>query len=81
MPKITDLSGNVVEELPYTEEGVDAAHAMVNANPSLSIDYSPGGQVDAMERIKTNYAGDGTTGFNQIGMNPLMPNSPKKPKY
>ena len=81
MPKITDLSGNVVEELPYTEEGMDEAHARVNANPSLSIDYAPGGQVDAMERMKTNYAGDGTTGFNQIGMNPLMPNSPKKPKY
>ena len=81
MPKITDLSGNVVEELPYTEEGVDAAHAMVNANPSLSIDYAPGGEVDAMNRSIQDYAGGGKTGFSKIGMNPLMPNSPKKPIY
>ena len=73
MPKITDISGNVVEELPYTEEGVDEAHAMVNANPSLNIDYAPGGEVDAMNRSESYELGGKIPGQLGFGVRPPRP--------
>ena len=81
MPKITDASGNIVQELPYTEEGMDEAQGIINANPALNIDYAPGGQFDAMSRMETNFAGEGKTGYNQIGVKPMLPKPPIKSTY
>ena len=81
MPEVKDIQGNVVAKLPYTDTGMEQAEAMKEANPGLSVDYAPGGQYNGMERMETNYAGSGKTGYNKIGGIPKMPNSPKKDTY
>ena len=81
MPDVKNLAGEIVAELPYNQAGEEAAEEMVSKNPSLSIDYNPGGEFNAMERMETNYAGSGKTGYNAIGGMPKMPNSPKKDMY
>ena len=61
MPKVKDLAGNVVAELPYTDEGVQEAEQIVDTNPTLEIDYSPGGMYDATNRVQNipGYFGGG----------------------
>ena len=81
MPEVKDMEGNVIAKLPYTDVGMEQAEEMKKANPSLSVDYAPGGQYDAMSRSVTDYAGGGKTGYNGIGAMPQMPNSIKKGKY
>ena len=81
MPEVKDSKGNIIAKLPYTDVGMEQAEAMKEANPSLIVDYAPGGQYDAMSRMEQNYAGGGKTGYNKIGAMPKMPNSPKKDKY
>ena len=67
MPEVRDSEGNVIAELPYTEEGEGIAQDMKEANPSLEIDYAPGGASDGAARSVTSYAGGGQTGYNAIG--------------
>lgn len=81
MPDVKDMEGNVIAKLPYTDVGMEQAEEMKKANPSLSVDYSPGGEYDAINRSVTDYAGGGKTGYNAIGGMPKMPNSPKKDMY
>ena len=78
MPNVKDIQGNVVAKLPYTDEGMEQAEMRADANPTLSVDYAPGGQYDGRFRMDTNYAGEGNTGYSKIGMNP---HPPKKGKY
>ena len=81
MPEVKDMEGNVIANLPYTDVGMEQAEEMKKANPSLSVDYAPGGEYDAMNRSVTDFAGSGKTGYNAIGGMPKMPNSPKKDMY
>lgn len=81
MPEVKDMEGNVIAKLPYTDVGMEQAEEMKKANPSLSVDYAPGGEYDAMNRSVTDFAGSGKTGYNAIGGMPKMPNSPKKDMY
>ena len=75
------MEGNVIAKLPYTDVGMEQAEEMKEADSSLSVDYSPGGEYDAMNRSVTDFAGGGKTGYNAIGGMPKMPNSPKKDMY
>jgi len=72
MPTVKDSQGNVIMEMPYTDEGKEAAADMKQANPSLDIDYSPGGMYDGGGRVEKMYAGGGMTGFSKIGMEKPM---------
>ena len=67
MPEVKDSEGNIIAKLPYTEEGEEMAQDMKEANPSLDIDYAPGGTYDGGGRVKLMYAGGGKTGYNAIG--------------
>jgi hypothetical protein len=64
MPTVKDEQGNVIAKLPYTDQGELQAEKMVSANPEFEIDYAPGGEVDAMDRSQTTYAGGGKTGYD-----------------
>ena len=65
MPTVTDkTTGEVVAELSYDAQGKAKADQMVQASPSLEIDYAPGGASDAMGRSTTMYAGGGKTGYD-----------------
>ena len=68
MPIVKDELGNVVAEMPYDDKGEAAAEKMVQENPNLDIDYSPGGNYDAPSMREQMYAGGGKTGYNKIGM-------------
>ena len=68
MPTVKDELGNVVAELPYSEQGEEVAEKMVSDNPNLDIDYAPGGSQDAPSMREINYAGGGKTGYSKIGM-------------
>ena len=82
MPKVEDISGNVVAELTYTDEGMEQAKSIADSSPTLNVEYAPGGSFDAMSRMEQNYAGSGKTGFNKIGMiKPIGGNSPLKKEY
>ena len=67
MPEVKDSEGNVIANLPYTDEGMEQAKDMKEANPSLNVDYSPGGMTDGAARSVTEYAGGGKTGYSAIG--------------
>ena len=81
MPEVKDSEGNIIAKLPYTEVGMEQAESMKEVNPSLIVDYAPGGQYNGMERMEQNYAGGGKTGYNAIGAMPKMPNPVNKDKY
>jgi len=68
MPTVKDELGNVVAEMPYDDKGEQAAEKMVQENPNLKIDYSPGGSYDAPSMREQMYAGGGKTGYSKIGM-------------
>ena len=56
MPIVKDkTTGEVVAELPYDAQGKAKADQMVQASPSLEIDYAPGGASNAMARSTTTY--------------------------
>ena len=67
MPEVKDSEGNVIANLPYTDEGMEQAKDMKEANPNLNVDYSPGGMTDGAARSVTEYAGGGKTGYSAIG--------------
>tara|TARA_R110000824_G_scaffold28046_8_gene94629 strand:- start:4649 stop:5155 length:507 start_codon:yes stop_codon:yes gene_type:complete len=67
MPKVEDSEGNVIANLPYTDEGIEQAEGMKEANPNLDVDYAPGGTYDGGGRVKQMYAGGGLTGYSAIG--------------
>ena len=67
MPEVKDSEGNVIANLPYTDEGMEQAKDMKEANPNLDVDYSPGGMTDGAARSVTEYAGGGKTGYSAIG--------------
>ena len=68
MPKVKDLAGNVVAELPYTDEGMEQADIMADTNPNWDVEMAPGGMYNAMDRSVQEYAGGGKVGYNKIGM-------------
>ena len=54
MPTVKDkITGEVVEELSYDTEGEAMAEEIVKENPNLEVDYSPGGESNAMDRTET----------------------------
>ena len=80
MPEIKDISTDKVVakvdyDLPNAEE---KAQEMSDSMPNTYVDYAPGVSYDAMSRSTIDYAGQGKTGYNKIGISPKMPNSPKK---
>lgn len=68
MPTVKDATGEVVAKLPYDAKGEAQAEAMVKQDPSLKVDYAPGGQYDAPSMREQMYAGGGKTGYSEIGM-------------
>ena len=75
MPKVKDLAGNVVAELPYTEEGMEQAGTIADASPDLNVEYAPGGTYDAGGRVKNipGYFGGGMVADYMGGYSPLKP--------
>ncbi len=80
MPTVKDATGEVVAKLPYDAKGEAQAEAMVQQDPSLKIDYAPGGQYDAPDMRESYQLGGqipGQPGFGERpqpvnpGMNPL----------
>jgi hypothetical protein len=67
MPTVKDATGEVVAKLPYDAKGEAQAEAMVKQDPSLKVDYAPGGQYDAPSMREQMYAGGGKTGYSEIG--------------
>ena len=81
MPTVKDELGNVVAELPYSEQGEEAAEKMVSDNPNLDIDYAPGGSQDAPSMRENYQLGGlipGQPGFGErpivspLGQNPIV---------
>ena len=95
MPTVKDATGEVVAKLPYDAKGEAQAEAMVQQDPSLKIDYAPGGQYDAPDMRESYQLGGqipGQPGFGERpqpvnpGMNPLgieqvTPSAPISPLY
>ena len=75
MPEVKDSEGNVIANLPYTDEGMEQAKDIIETNPRLDIEYAPGGMLDGAARSVKNYAGGGLTGFSKIGQQ--IPNQPR----
>ena len=75
MPTVKDELGNVVAELPYSEQGEEVAEKMVSDNPNLDIDYAPGGTTNAPDNRENYQLGGqipGDLGFGEKPMaNPL----------
>ena len=67
MPEVKDSEGNVIANLPYTDEGMEQAKDMEEANQNLNVDYAPGGTSDGATRSVQQYAGGGLTGYSAIG--------------
>ena len=61
MPEVRDETGKVVANQPYDAAGEEAAKKMVAENAGYSI-------TDARNRSGVNHAGDGSVGFNSIGV-------------
>ena len=89
MPTVKDELGNVVAELPYNEQGEEAAEKMVSDNPNLDIDYAPGGSKDAPS-MRENYElgglipgqpGFGERPIIEPPLSPIMEEGGEVPKY
>ena len=59
MPKVKNAKGDIVANFAYTDEGQKAAQNLAQQNSDLSIDYSPGGEINSVDRTQTMYAGGG----------------------
>ena len=75
MPKVKDLAGNVVAELPYTDEGMEQADIMADTNPNWDVEMAPGGMYDAGGRVQNipGYFGGGMVADYMGGYSPLKP--------
>ena len=80
MPKIKDIAtGEIVEEIDYGLPNAEEIAIEKSDNmPGTFVDYAPGGEYNGMDRMETNFAGSGKTGYNKIGMNPHIPKPIKK---
>ena len=67
MPKVKNAKGDVIANFAYTDEGQKAAQNLAQQNSDLSIDYSPGGEINSVDRTQTMYAGGGEVGYSRIG--------------
>ena len=77
MPTIkSKLTGEEVANLPYSAQGEQTAQQMVQQDPNLEIDYSPGGQQDAPTMRESYHLGGEVPGQPGFGVNPnaLSPN-------
>ena len=61
MPEVKDETGKVIANMPYDAAGKLAAKEMVEENPGFNI-------TDARDRSGVSHAGDGSTGFDSIGV-------------
>ncbi len=61
MPEVKDETGKVIANMPYDAAGKLAAKEMAAENPGWNV-------TDARDRSGINHAGDGTTGYNSIGV-------------
>ena len=76
MPTVKDATGEVVAKLPYDAKGEAQAEAMVQQDPSLKIDYAPGGQYDAPDMRESYQLGGQIPGQPGFGERP-QPIAPK----
>ena len=82
MPTVKDISGEVISEQPYTEEGADKAEEIANTNPNWDVDYAPGGMYDAGGRVKNipGYFGGGMVADYMGGYSPPLMEGPSNPQ-
>ena len=78
MPTIkSKLTGEKIADLPYSAQGEQTAQQMVQQDPNLEIDYSPGGQQDAPGMRESYHLGGEVPGDPGFGVNPnaVSPNT------
>ena len=85
MPTIkSKLTGEKIADLPYSAQGEQTAQQMVQQDPNLEIDYSPGGQQDAPGMRESYHLGGevpGQPGFGQKpGIGSQIPQQPMVPQ-
>ena len=73
MPTVEDkVTGEVVEELSYDKEGKERAEEIAKENPNLEVNYSPGGESNAMERTETYQFGGLVPDKPRFGQGPMI---------
>ena len=77
MPTVKDkITGKVISEQRYNQEGIQNAATIAESNPNWEIDYAPGGEYNAPD-IRENYQLGGLVpGQEGFGQKPILPQKP-----